>query len=215
MKTSVRIIYMIILAVMVWLALGIQFYISTEKYLANGRTFGGAIVQLLSYFTIQNNILVALALTVLLLWPASKWGRFFSKPTVLGAMCVYITIVCLVYQLVLRKEHTQYGWFRFCDEVFHSISPLMFVLFWLIFIPKAKLPWAKAFNWLLYPLLYCFYVLIRGAMSDYYPYSFIDGTKLTYTHIFINCVFLLIAFLSIGLIFIAVDRFCKKNRATS
>jgi hypothetical protein len=211
MKNNIKTYYMVLLAAMVWLALGIQFYMSTEKYMSVGRTFGGAIVQLLSYFTIQNNALIAIALTVLLIWPASKWGRFFSNPSVLGAMCVYITIVCLVYQLILRKEHTQYGWFKFCDEVFHSISPVLFILFWLLFIPKAKLAWAKAFNWLLYPLLYCFYVLVRGAISNYYPYSFIDGTKLTYMQIFINCVFLLIAFLSIGLMVIAMDRFAKKE----
>lgn len=211
MKNNIRTVYMALLAIMVWLALFIQFYISTEKYLSQGRTFGGAIVQLLSYFTIQNNFLVALAMTLFLLAPQSKWGKWFAKPTVLTAMCVYITIVCLVYQLVLRKEHTQYGWFRFCDEIFHSISPPMFILFWLLFALKVNLPWAKAINWLLYPLIYCAYILIRGAISNYYPYSFIDGTKLTYPQIAVNCFFLLLAFLSLGLLFIGTARVAKKS----
>ncbi|MBC7401229.1 MAG: Pr6Pr family membrane protein [Mucilaginibacter sp.] len=211
MKNKIKIVYMALLAIMVWVALIIQFYISTEKYLSQGRTFGGAIVQLLSYFTIENNILVALALTALLLWPASKLGRFFSKPSVLGAITMYITIVCLVYQLVLRGQHTQYGWFRFCDEILHSISPPMFILFWLLFIPKANLSWAKAINWLLFPLLYCFYILIRGAISNYYPYSFIDGTKLTYPQITINCFFLLLAFLSLGLLFVGITKIGQKR----
>lgn len=202
---------MALLAIMVWLALVIQFDISTEKYLSQGRTFGGAIVQLLSYFTIQNNALVALAMTLFLLAPQSKWGKWFAKPAVLASMCVYITIVCLVYQLVLRKEHTQYGWFKFCDEIFHSISPPMFILFWLLFIPKTKLPWGKAINWLLYPLIYCFYILFRGSISNYYPYSFIDGTKLSYGQITINCFFLLLAFLSLGLLFISVSRIAQKR----
>ncbi|MES2426166.1 MAG: Pr6Pr family membrane protein [Bacteroidota bacterium] len=215
MKNNIKTVYMAILAIMVWCGLVIQFYISTEKYMSQGRTFGGAIVQLISYFTIENNILVALALTALLLWPSSKLGSFFSRPSVLGAITVYITIVCLVYQLVLRGQHTQYGWFRFCDEILHSISPPMFVLYWLLFIPKAKLAWGKAINWLLFPLLYCFYILIRGAISNYYPYSFIDGTKLTYLQIFINCVFLLLAFLSVGLAVIAINRFGKKDAVTT
>lgn len=213
MKNRIKILYMVVLAIMVWLALVIQFYISTEKNMSQSRTFGGSIVHLLSYFTIENNLLVALAMTLLLLAPQSKWGKWFAKPAVLASMCVYITIVCLVYQLVLRKEHTQYGWFRFCDEIFHSISPPMFILFWLLFIPKEKLPWGKAINWLLYPLIYCVYILVRGAISNYYPYSFIDGTKLTYPQIAINCFFLLLAFLSLGLIFIAIDRFAKKATA--
>jgi carbon starvation protein CstA len=211
MKNNIRIAYMAILAIMVWLALFIQFYISTVKYLSQGRTFGGAIIHLWSYFTIQNNFLVALALTILLVLPASRAARFFSNPSVLTAIGVYITIVCLVYQLVLRKEHTQQGLFKFCDEIFHTISPPMFIIFWLIFITKPKLPWARSINWLLYPLIYCFYILIRGAISNYYPYSFIDGTKLTYMQIFINCVFLLIAFLTIGLILIAITRVTRKT----
>jgi hypothetical protein len=211
MKHTIKTAYMAMLTIMIWVGLFIQFYISTIKFLSEGRTLGGAIVHLCSYFTIQNNFLVALALTVLLLWPTSKLGRFFSNPPVLTAMSVYMVIVCLVYQLVLRPQHIQYGWFKFCDEIFHSISPPLFILFWLIFVDKPKIPWAKAFNWLLYPLLYCFYILIRGAISNYYPYSFIDGTKLTYMQIFINCIFLLIAFLSIGLILIGITRLSKKR----
>jgi hypothetical protein len=202
---------MALLAIMIWLALVIQFYISTEKYLSQGRTFGGSIVHLLSYFTIENNILVALAMTLLLLAPQSKWGKWFAKSTTLAAMCVYITIVLLVYQLVLRGQHVQLGWFRVCDEIFHSISPPMFILFWLLFIPKVKLPWAKAINWLLYPLIYCVYILVRGAISNYYPYSFIDGTKLTYGQITVNCFFLLLAFLSLGLLFIGIARVVQKR----
>jgi hypothetical protein len=213
MKNIIKIAYMAVLAAMIWLALGIQFYISTVKFLSEGRTLGGAIVHLCSYFTIQNNFLVALALTVLLLWPASRLGKFFSNPPILTAMSVYIIIVCLVYQIILRPQHTQHGWFKFCDEIFHSISPPMFILFWLAFIDKPKISWSKAFNWLLYPLLYCFYILIRGAISNYYPYSFIDGNKLTYMQIFINCIFLLIAFLSTGLILIAITRLSKRQPA--
>lgn len=211
MKQQTKIIYMAILAVLVWLALGIQFYISTVKYVAEGRTFGGAIVQLLSFFTIENNFLVALALTLMLLWPASKWGQFFSKPSVLGGISLYIIIVCVVYQLILRKEHTQVGWFRFCDEVFHSVSPPMFLIFWLVFITKGKLPWSTAFSWLIYPFIYFIYIIGRGAFTHYYPYSFIDGNKLSYGQIGVNFVFLLITFLLIGFGLIGISRLAKKQ----
>lgn len=211
MKQRTKINYMAILAILIWLALGIQFYISTIKYMNQGRTFGGAIVQLLSFFTIQNNFLVALALTLMLLAPKSKWGHFFSKPSVLGGLALYIIIVCIVYQLILRKEQTQYGLFRFCDEVFHSVSPLAFLIFWLVFITKDKLPWGKAFNWLIYPLIYFVYLIGRGALTGYYPYSFLDGNKLTYAQIGINFIFLLMAFLIIGLGLIGVSRLAKKQ----
>ncbi len=58
MKQKIRPIYMALSAILIWIALIIQFDISIVKYLAEGRTLGGAIVQLWSYFTIQNNFLV-------------------------------------------------------------------------------------------------------------------------------------------------------------
>jgi hypothetical protein len=201
------------LATIAWCALCLQFYISIEKFLGSGRTLGGAIVHLLSYFTIQGNLLVALSLTTILLVPASALGRFFAKPSIITSIGVYITIVFLVYQLVLRGQHTPVGLFKLADELLHTFNPAAFVLFWLIFIPTGRIAWLKALTWLVYPLLYCFYILIRGYISGYYPYSFIDGNKLNGQQIFINCVFLLFAFLSIGLLFIAIARLFKKGRA--
>jgi len=211
MKNNIKIPYMAVLAIMIWIGLVIQFYISTEKYLSQGRTFGGAIVHLLSYFTIQNNLLIALALTVLLLKPLSSWGRFFSSPSVLSALALYITIVCLVYQIVLRREHTQHGLFKFCDEILHTLSPPLFILFWLRFVDKGKIAWSKAFNWLIYPLIYFLYIIARGAITGYYPYSFIDGTKLTYGQIAVNFFFLLLTFLALGMAFIGISRLQKKS----
>ncbi|MFD2871026.1 Pr6Pr family membrane protein [Mucilaginibacter ximonensis] len=211
MKQRTKNIYMVALAILIWLALCIQFYISTIKYMNEGRTFGGAIVQLLTFFTIQNNLLIALALTLLLVAPKSNWGRFFSRPSVLGALSLYIIIVCIVYQVILRKEHTQYGLFRFCDEVFHSVSPPAFLIFWLVFITKGNLPWSKAFTWLIYPLIYFVYVIGRGLLTGYYPYSFLDHNKLTFERIGINFVFLLITFLIIGFALIGISRLAKKR----
>lgn len=203
--------YMAFLAIIVWFALGLQFYISTVKYMADGRTFGGAIVQLLSYFTIQNNILIALSLSVILLWPASVWAKFFLKFETLAAMSLYITIVGLVYQLILRQQGTKYGLFKLADEIFHSVSPVLFILFWLFFIPKGNLQWSKAFTWLIYPLIYLIYVLIRGAVSGFYPYNFIDANLISYQQMAINAMLLLFAFLAVGTFFIAIDRFLKKE----
>lgn len=205
---------MAILALTVWFGLVLQFYISIEKYLSQGRTVGGAIVQLWSYFTIQNNFLVALCLTLLLLSPSSKWGRFFSKNTTLTAMCVYITIVCLVYQLILRGQHTQYGLFKLADEIFHSVSPVLFVLFWLIFVSKTLIPWGKCFTWLIYPLIYLVYILIRGAVSGLYPYSFIDVSQIGYPQTFINSAVLLFVFLGMGAAFITISRMQAKSKKT-
>src|SRR5476651_2039305 len=211
MKRKIKTVYMSLLAVMVWIGLGIQFYISTVKYLAEGRTFAGGIVQLLSFFTIEVNILIALALTLILFKPLSRWGRFFSKPPVLTVFAFYITIVGLIYQVILRKQFHLHGLFKFADDIFHIACPILFVLFWLLFVPKTNIKWGKVFTWLIYPLIYFFYILIRGAISSYYPYNFLDALKIGYRQIAVNFVLLLSVFLIIGTIFIAVSRLLKQK----
>ncbi|WP_214069977.1 Pr6Pr family membrane protein [Mucilaginibacter sp. dw_454] len=211
MKQKIRPVYMAASAILIWIALVIQFDISIVKYLSEGRTLGGAIVQLWSYFTIQNNFLIALAITLLWLAPTSQWGRFFSKPSVLGALSLYIIITFLVYQFVLRGQHVMLGWFKFCDEVFHTVAPVLFVVFWLVFTAKAMIPWSKAFNWLIYPMIYFIYIIVRGALTQLYPYSFLDHNKLTYGQIAVNFVFLLLAFLIVGFGVIGISRLRTKR----
>lgn len=202
---------MALLAIIVWFGIGLQFNISTKLYLSQGRTFGGAIVQLLSYFTIQNNILVALALTLLLVRPASAWGKFFSRPSVLTAIAVYIAIVGLVYQLILSKQHHYEGLFILADNILHAVCPVLFIMFWLLFVPKDTLKWNNCLYCLIYPLIYLIYILTRGAISALYPYNFIDANKLSYRQITINSVLLMLAFLSVWAAFIAIGKLLKKE----
>src|SRR6201996_830918 len=183
MKNKTKTICMIILAIITWFGIILQFYISTAKNLTKGHSVAWSFQHILSYFTIQNNILVALALTLMVLAPASAWGRLFSKRSTLTAIALYITIVCLVYQIILRPQHTFTGLFRLSDEILHSVVPPLFVLFWLLLIPKAGLPWGRAFSWLIYPLCYLVYILIRGAIWGDYPYSFLDRNHISYQQI--------------------------------
>ena len=210
MKEKIKLTYMLLLAGITWFAVILQFYISIVHNLTNGHSVAWSMQHILSYFTIQNNILVALALTVLLLAPASKWGKFFSKKSTLTAIALYITIVCLIYQVILRPLHTPVGLFKLADELLHTVNPPAYVLFWLIFVPKANIPWSQAFNWLIYPLAYLIYILIRGPFSGTYPYGFIDANKISYLQISINVVILTLVFFVLGLLFIAIDRLIKK-----
>ncbi len=162
------------------------------------------VIQFFSYFTILTNILVALCFTVLLFFTRSKWGRFFSKPQTLTAIAVYIAIVGLVYNLVLRFLWAPQGMQRMVDELLHSFNPVWFVIYWLLFVRKNSLQWKDVFPWLLYPLAYCVYIMIRGALSGLYPYPFIDVTAIGYPQTLINTaglcgVFLLFSLLLVGL----------------
>jgi hypothetical protein len=76
------------IAVTGWFALAPQFTLSINKFVAAGRTLTGSVIQILSYFTILTNLLVALSLTLVLFKPLSRLAVFFTKPTTATATAI-------------------------------------------------------------------------------------------------------------------------------
>jgi hypothetical protein len=211
-RSVITLIYAVFNALIVWFGLALQFYISIERYLALGRTLAGSLVQIFSYFTILSNLLVAIVLTVILIKPNSAAGKFCSRLSVLTATTVYIVIVGLVYNLVLRQIWDPQGLFKLADDLLHTISPLLFLFFWLLFVQKYPLQWKVIFNWAIYPIIYLIYSLLRGVASGLYPYDFIDAKQIGYGQTAINSFFVLLAFLAVSAIFIGITRTSKKIR---
>jgi len=198
-------------AIIVWGTLGLQFYISVQLYMSKGITFAGGIIQVLSYFTILINILVAVTYTYIALSPNTKPGKFLVRSSTITATAVYIGIVGFIYNLVLRDQWNPQGWFKVADTLLHTVSPTLFVVFWLIFVPKENLKWQLAIKWLLFPFLYLIYSLIRGQIIGTYPYFFVDVARFGYKQTAINCSLVLLAFVSFGLVFISISRLLSKE----
>lgn len=211
MKNKIRLSYIALTALIVWFGLGLQFYISTRQYMAQGRSVVGAIVQILSFYTIQTNMLIAVALTAILIKPASAWGRFFSRASVLTAITVYIIIVGLVYAVILKGIWEPKGLFKLTDDLLHTVSPVVFVVFWLVFVPKENIKWQRILSWAIFPFLYLIYSLIRGSITGDYPYDFINARMISYQQIAINSGLVLIAFLAISAAFIAISRLLNRE----
>ncbi len=205
-----------LIAIMAWIAVVMQFMISIPDYLAKGRTLAGSVVQLLSYFTIQSNILVAFSLSVILLIPETDFGRFFSKISTATAIAVYITIVSLVYNLVLRQFWHPKGLYKPVDELLHLVVPVMYILYWLFLVSKDGLEWKQLPSWLIFPFMYLIYIIIRGATTGFYPYFFVDVKTFGYAQVAINSLLLLLVFTFLGAVFIFIGRkLIRKDRASS
>ena len=166
----------------------------------------GAIIQILSYFTVLTNILVALAYTFIVVNPNSKTGQFFSRTSTLTAIVVYITIVGCIYNIILSSQWNPQGLFKLADTLLHTVSPILFILFWLVFVPMVKLRWILSIKWLWFPFFYLLYSIIRGQVLGTYPYFFMDIGVLGYKQTIINCLFVLLAFVSVSGIFISISR---------
>ena len=195
--------FLIIQAIIGWIAVLLQFYLLIKNRRLDVLP---TIIQFFSYFTILTNLLVALYATVLVIDPGSNLKKWFSKASVATAIAVYITIVGIVYNVVLRFLWDPQGLQKIVDEALHTIIPIMCIIYWVLWISKKELKWKATFPWLLYPLVYFVYILIRGALSSLYPYPFMDVLILGYPKVILNSVVLTIVFLGVGLLYVGIAK---------
>lgn len=189
-----------------WFAVITQFALMMDNRIAS---VGETIVRFFSFFTILTNTIVTVCFTDLSINHSKR--KFFTSPPVLTAISLYITIVGLVYQLVLRQIWQPEGLAMVVDEILHTIAPIYFIGFWLAYVPKRSLEWKLSIYWLAYPLAYLLYILIRGAFSGFYPYPFVDVAQLGFNKVLLNATGLMILFLVAGNLFIAIGKLTTKN----
>lgn len=186
-----------------WIAIILQLYLILRNRKLD---VWPTIIQFFSYFTILTNLLVALYSSFLLINPQSNLGKWFLKPATATALTVYITIVGIVYNFILRFLWAPQGLQKIVDEGLHSLIPLLCIIHWLTWIPKKSLEWKNVFPWLVYPLVYFTYIIIRGAFSSLYPYPFIDVTALGYTKVVLNSLILSFGFLIVALLYVGIGK---------
>lgn len=205
-------VYLAVLVLLGWFALIAQFCISLSSGLAPTAEL---IIRYFSYFTITTNIMVALCSTTLLFVPQSKWGSFFSRQTIQAAITVYIVIVGIIYNTILRFIWDPNGLQRIVDELLHLIIPILFLIYWFVFVLKDRLKWNSFWPWLIYPLVYVIYIFIRGSFSGFYPYPFLDVPQFGFSQVLINSLGITLAFVVVSLLFIGFGKRTSTKRTSS
>jgi len=163
-----------------------------------------------SFFTIDTNILVSLCFTFIFLQSNSGIGRFFSKATTITAITVYITVVGIVYNVFLRSTWDPQGMQKIVDELLHSVIPVLFIIFWLVFVPIEQLKWKNAFPWLIYPIIYMIYAIVHGVITKFYPYPFVDVNELGYNKALLNACAVLVVIFILSLAFIGTGKIMNR-----
>ncbi|WP_278264001.1 Pr6Pr family membrane protein [Nocardia sp. AG03] len=145
----------------------------------------------LSYFTIESNILGVIALLVGgLLAPGGRGWQVFR-----GAATLYMLITMVVYAVLLARIDVMLN-DKWINDVMHRYLPLVLVLDWILVAAPHRLRPSPALvgQWLIFPLLFGVYSLIRGPIVDWYPYPFIDPRGQGYLSMAIGLVVLTLVF---------------------
>ena len=168
------------------------------------------IIRFFSFFTILTNILVALYFTSRIpKFDKVSFGQL-SRKGALTALTVFILVVGLVYQIILRNTWHPTGFQRIIDELLHSVIPLFVLIYWFLFADSAEIKFQNCKNWLWFPIIYFVYVIIRGHFSNFYPYPFINISEIGYFRVFINFLIVSAFFLLVMGILIFGGRTIKK-----
>ena len=186
-----------------------QFYL---MYQNRTQSVPETIIRFFSFFTILTNSLVAVYFSKLsaeIIFQKSEAKINFE---VLTAITVYILIVGLVYQVLLRHLWSPTGLQRVVDEMLHSLNPLLVLIFWIMNRKGNNLQYKSLLKWLIFPLAYLVFVLIRGEISGFYPYPFINVTEIGFQQVIINSLGMTAAFVLISTLLI---RFSKRKTNSS
>ena len=123
------------------------------------------------YFTNLSNLFGAY---VFLTGGIAAWRDRPGVPDLLrGAVVLYLVITGLVYWSLLANTINAET-IKWQNYIVHGVMPVMIVLDWLLAPPSARLSYAKASRWLVFPLIYLAVSLIRGPIVKWWPYDFLD-----------------------------------------
>ena len=129
-----------------------------------------------SYFTNWSNIFASLVLLV------SAYRVLVGKrPSELddatrGTATIAMAVVGIVFGALLAGQDlgSMVPWVNF---VVHYLMPVVMVADWLFQPPRSTLTLGHLWYWLLYPVAYLVYSLVRGSFVNWYAYWFIDPAR--------------------------------------
>ncbi len=161
------------------------------------------VIRLLSYFTIESNLIVAVVSWTLVADP-QRDGRGWRIARLASVVCIAVTGV--VYVSVLRGlfDLTPAG--RVADTGLHYVTPLFVVVGWLLFGPRPRVDLRTVGLMLLFPIGWLAYTLVRGEIVDAYPYPFVDVAAEGYAVVAVNCVVVTLVFVAVSLLVLLLDR---------
>lgn len=161
-----------------------------------------------SFFTIESNILAVVSLSLGGLFAFAKIKSrkldFFR-----GAITLYMVVTGIVFAVLLSGlENVQLTAVPWDNIVLHYIMPIVIALDWFMDPPKKRFSMKRASLWLVFPIAYLAYSLVRGPIANWYPYPFLNPANGGYEQITITSV--AIAVLGFVLVFI-ITRFPAKK----
>ncbi|NAZ78190.1 hypothetical protein GTQ99_22670, partial [Kineococcus sp. T13] len=166
----------------------------------------------LVFFTIQSNLLLAAVLLWSLLAGAAR--RRQPPPLVVGGATFFVTVTFAVYNTVLVPGGGPGAVLllsgRPASDLLHVAAPLLALVDWVFGRPHPGFSVRRSLVWLLYPLAYAGFALVRGQLTNSvvrYPYWFLDVDRIGWGGVSLAVAVFVVAFGLLAVLFALADRF--------
>ena len=164
------------------------------------------------YFTVWTNILIALAFTAPLLNPDRRLSNFFMRPAVRAALASYILMVSVVYHMLIVPYWNPQGFTWVTATGLNSVMPILYIIDWLFFAEKRPIFYKHLPYWLIFPGVYGVISIVRGLLTNVYPYPFLNVADLGIGNVLLNMLGLVAVFAVVGPIFIAAAQWISDRK---
>lgn len=141
------------------------------------------LVRFASYLTIWSNVLVA--------WSTLTLTLGTDRDTrVWRALRLDAVLVCLgggiVHFFFLRPLLDLHGASALADHLLHQVVPLLATIGWVVFGPRGRIARSDLLPFLVVPVVWFGYTVVRGAFVNWYPYPFVDVAQHGYLVVLLN-----------------------------
>jgi len=204
------------------------YVVNVDRATRQGQDLGLVLANYFSLFTIVSTILTAVALTVAASWSMHHPGSSrepFRIALALALVTAPVLLLGVVFNVLLRGAPAGAALSdspgialmdAYATEMLHVVLPLYLVIDLAFATRRRALPWWTLAVFVVYPLIWVFYTMVRGALTPdpsgatpwWYPYPFLDphgagGWPSAFAYIAV----MLVGFVAIGAMIIAVGRF--------
>jgi hypothetical protein len=198
-------LYRALFALIGWSAM-FTLWVSAAVDRPAGSSSLAAVTKTFRYFSVQSNVLVLIWLLVAVLYWDRRREHPVLRPVVKGAFTVYITVTFVIFATLLQSLVTPQGIDFYMNAITHFVTPIAFIVDWILYERKRTYQWRYALLWLIYPLAYLIFAQSYGSLTGDYLYPFLNLPELELNGLLTWLVVLCMVFIVLDLLYIGVNR---------
>lgn len=163
---------------------------------AVGAAQDGLLAQNISYFTNQSNLFFVILIVAGTVLGARRPPCFDDLR---GAVTFYLAMTGIIYALLVAPLDELLRWdIGWTGIVLHRLAPLVAVLDWAL-TPRGRATSAhRILWWQLFPVVFLTATWVRGGVTSWYPYDFLNPTVSSWGQVLATTAVVLVAFFAIA-----------------